>query len=163
MPRRSNAAYDFKRFETKREVVQPRLKVIVQRESIQSRNFTLKVVGYVVVFFIGVIGIILNQSEITEITMQISSKTVQLENLKSEYRQMETQLESMMALNNIEEVVTRELKMSKLRDDQISYLDSYKGDTISTPEEDSESFLSKIKAKIDKIMEYIKPKENTIN
>lgn len=167
MARSSNAAYkydyNFKRFEEKKETIQPELKVVEQRAAVESRNFTLKVIGYVTVFFVGVIGIILNQSAITEVTMQISSKTTELENLQSEYRQMETELESMMALNNIEEVVTRDLGMSKLRDDQITYLKISEGDKVYTPEDDADSFLGKIKAGIDKILEYIKPEKNTMN
>ena len=42
--------------------------------------------------------------------------------LQSDYRTLSAELESSTALSNIETVATREMGMSKLREDQVTYV-----------------------------------------
>lgn len=164
MARQSSAAqaYDFERFVPKKQSVKPQLKVVEQRASIQTRNFTLKAAASLLVFFIGIIGIILNQVALTEAVQKVDSANNELLALQSEYRILETELEKMTSLNNIEEVITRDLGMTKLRDDQITYVNIEEGDQILTPEGTSVSIWEHLRAGLAQILEYIKPAENTM-
>ena len=136
--------------------------MVEQWASVQTRNFTLKAAASLLVFFIGIIGIILNQVALTEAVQKVDSANNELLALQSEYRILETELEKMTSLNNIEEVITRDLGMTKLRDDQITYVNIEEGDQILTPEGTSVSIWEHLRAGLAQILEYIKPAENTM-
>ena len=104
----------------------------------------LKTLVYVSVFFVGIISILFNQIAITELTNEVSRKTSELEQLENEYRMLSAELESSVALSNIETIITRDLGMAKLSDDQITYINLSDGDTMTVPEENSGSVLAKV-------------------
>ena len=111
MAKQSNLAYDFERFEVQAQKSKEKVKIKVvsqRQQKRQNRYFVAKVAACVTVFFVGVLGIILSQVAITEVTMQITKCNQRLELLQSDYRTLTAELESSMALNNIESIVTRE-------------------------------------------------------
>ena len=85
-----------------------------------------------------------------------------MELLQSDYRTLTAELESSMALNNIESIVTREMGMSKLRENQVAYVNFSDGDSVDTVETKNTSFFEKLKETFSKLMEYLKPSENTM-
>jgi len=138
----SSSAYKFELFEEKSQRTEPEFKVIrnKQLEKAQHRNFMLRTVVYVAVFFVGIISILFNQIAITELTNQVSVKTSELEQLENEYRMLSAELEGSVALSNIESIITRDLGMAKLSEDQISYINLSEGDMMTVPEESSSIF-----------------------
>ena len=120
-------------------------------ERVRTRNFILKVATYVSVFFVGVISVLFNQIAITEITNEVSNKNAELNTLQNEYRMLEAQLESSVALTNIEETVTRQLGLTKLDSSQITYLSLSEEDTYTIPEEKQGGLWARIK----QVVEYI--------
>ena len=140
-----SSAYKFELFEDKKQRTEPQFKVIRNKnlERAQNRQFMAKTVVYVSVFFVGIISILFNQIAITELTNEVSEKTNQLAQLENEYRMLSTELESSVALANIETIITRDLGMTKLNDDQITYVNLSEGDTMTLPE-DSGSVLTKV-------------------
>ena len=74
----------------------------------------------------------------------MSEKTNQLAQLENEYRMLSTELESSVALANIETIITRDLGMTKLNDDQITYVNLSEGDTMTLPEEAGSGVLTKV-------------------
>lgn len=164
--RQSNLAYDFERFETQHRNSQrkPKLKVVVKREqqAKKTRYLVAKTAACVVIFFVGVLGIILSQVAMTEVTMKITNYNQKLELLESDYRTLSAELESSMALNNIESVVTREMGMSKLRDNQVTYVNFSNGDSVDVVENHSTSIFEQLKETFSGVLEYLKPSGNTM-
>ncbi len=145
-----SSAYQFELFENKKQRTEPQIKVIRDRrlEQARNRNNTLKTMVYVAVFFVGIISILFNQIAITELTNQVSEKTTQLEQLENEYRMLSTELESSVALSNIQTIITRDLGMAKLDDSQITYVNLSEGDTMTLPEGSDSSLLTKVWAAV---------------
>ena len=134
MARQSNLAYDFERFETQRKV-KPKAKVqleVVKKQQAQKTRYL------------------------------ITNCNQELELLQSDYRTLTAELESTMALNNIETIVTREMGMSKLREDQVTYVSLSDGDSVDAVETHTTSILEQIKATFSQVLEYIAPGENTM-
>ncbi len=142
----SSSAYQFELFENKKQRTEPQIKVIRDRrmERARSRNNTLKTMAYVAVFLVGIISILLNQIAITELTNEVSAKTTELAQLENEYRMLSTELESSVALSNIQTIITRDLGMAKLDDSQITYVNLSEGDTMTLPEGSTGSPLTKV-------------------
>lgn len=138
----SSSAYKFELFEEKSQRTEPEFKVIRNRklEKAQQHNFMLRTAVYVAVFFIGIISILFNQIAITELTNQVSVKTSELEHLENEYRMLSAELEGSVALSNIENVITRDLGMTKLSDEQITYINLSEGDVMTVPEKGGSIF-----------------------
>ncbi len=138
----SSSAYKFELFEEKSQRTEPEFKVIRNKklEKAQQRNFMLRTVVYVAIFFVGIISILFNQIAITELTNKVSVKTSQLEQLENEYRMLSAELEGSVALSNIESIITRDLGMAKLSEDQITYINLSDGDVMTMPEENSSIF-----------------------
>ena len=116
MASQSNVAYDFDRFEIQRQPQRkPKLKVVTKKQQQRkNKEFIAKVAVCVAIFFVGVLGVIFSQLEL----------------LESDYRTLSAELESSMALNNIESTVTRENGMAKLREDQVTYVSFSDGDRV---------------------------------
>ena len=158
MAMQSNLAYDFERFETQRRAPEqkPKLRVVEKkRQARQTRYFVMKAAACITVFFAGILGIIFSQ-------VQITSSTQELELLQSDYRTLSAELESSTALSNIETVATREMGMSKLREDQVTYVSFSDGDSVDEVENLNPSLLDQLKAAVSSLMEYINPSENTM-
>ncbi len=141
-----SSAYKFELFENKKQRTEPQFKVIRNKklEQAQNSNFMVKTMAYVAVFFVGIISILFNQIAITELTNEVSEKTNQLSQLENEYRMLSAELESSVALSNIETIITRDMGMTKLTDDQITYVNLSEGDTMTLPEEAGSGILSKV-------------------
>ena len=141
-----SSAYKFELFENKKQRTEPQFKVIRNKklEQAQNRNFMVKTMAYVAVFFVGIISILFNQIAITELTNEVSEKTNQLSQLENEYRMLSAELESSVALSNIETIITRDMGMTKRTHDQITYVNLSEGDTMTLPEEAGSGILSKV-------------------
>ena len=145
----SSSAYQFELFEEKKQYTQPQIKVIRNRklERARQRAAMLRTVAAVAVFFVGIVSILFQQISLTEMTNQVSQKSSQLEQLENQHRMLSAELESSVALSNIETIITRDLGMAKLGEDQVTYMNLTEGDTLERPQE-SHGFFSKILSSI---------------
>lgn len=152
-----NAAYNFEMFEPQKQRTEPQIKVIHNQKhrKIQNRNFMLRVLTYAAIFLVGMISILFNQIAITEVTNQVSEKTKELETLQNEYRMLQNEMESSVALANIETIVTRDMGMVKLDESQITYVNLSEGDAKVVPNDSDAGFFSKTKNSIRNLVEYI--------
>ena len=141
-----SSAYKFELFENKKERTEPQIKVIHNKEvgKAQNRAFMIKMVAYVAVFFVGIISILFNQIALTEMTEKVSTRTSDLEKLENEYRMLTTEMESSVALANIQTIITRDLGMTKLSDDQVTYVNLSEGDVLTLPEGSDGNIFTKI-------------------
>lgn len=164
MASQSNVAHDFDRFEIQRQPQRkPKLKVVTKRQQQRkNKEFIAKVAVCVAIFFVGVLGVIFSQVAITEITMKITACNQQLELLESDYRTLSAELESSMALNNIESTVTRENGMAKLREDQVTYVSFSDGDRVDELENHNPTLLEQLKKGLSDLMAYLSPEKNTM-
>ena len=139
-----SSAYKFELFENKKQRTEPQIKVIRNRQAEKAQNqaYMAKVMVYVSVFFIGIISILFNQIAITELTNDVSKKTAELSQLENEYRMLSAELESSVALSNIETVISRDMGMAKLSDDQVTYINLSDGDTKTLLTESSGLFAN---------------------
>ena len=160
MASQSNVAYDFDRFEIQRQPQRkPKLKVVTKKQQQRkNKEFIAKVAVCVAIFFVGVLGVIFSQVAITEIT----ACNQQLELLESDYRTLSAELESSMALNNIESTVTRENGMAKLREDQVTYVSFSDGDRVDELENHNPTLLEQLKKGLSDLMAYLSPEKNTM-
>lgn len=161
MASQSNVAYDFDRFEIQRQPQRkPKLKVVTKKQQQRkNKEFIAKVAVCVAIFFVGVLGVIFSQVAITEITMKITACNQQLELLESDYRTLSAELESSMALNNIESTVTRENGMAKLREDQVTYVSFSDGDRVDELENHNPTLLEQLKKGLSDLMAYLSPEK----
>ena len=161
--RQSNLAYDFDRFETQHRKAAPNVRVVKKaQQARKTRYLVAKTATCVAVYFVGVLGIIMRQVAITEVTMQITQCNQKLELLESDYRTLSAELESSMAMDNIESFVTREKGMSKLREDQVTYVSLSNGDSVDVVESHTTSLLDQLKQTFSGVLSYLKPSENTM-
>lgn len=128
----------------------------------KNKEFIAKVAVCVAIFFVGVLSVIFSQVAITEITMKITACNQQLELLESDYRTLSAELESSMALNNIESTVTRENGMAKLREDQVTYVSFSDGDRVDELENHNPTLLEQLKKGLSDLMAYLSPEKNTM-
>ena len=162
MERQSNLAHAQKNAASKKKG-QANIRIVKKNHGVRKTRFLVaKVALCVAIFFAGIIGVIMSQVAITEVTMNITESSRKLEILESDYRTLTAELESSVALNNIESTVTREKGMSKLRDDQVIYVNLSDGDSVDVVESSSASFLEKLKETFLSVMEYLKPEKNTM-
>ena len=162
MVNKTNLAYDRKQAEPQKEN-QTKIKVVKKSGQVRRTRFlAAKTVLCVAIFFAGIIGIIMSQVAITEVTMNVTSSSQELAELESNYRALKAEVESSAALGNVEAIATREKGMLKLRDDQVIYVDLSEGDSVDIAENNSSSFLQKLKETFFSVMEYLGPEENTM-
>lgn len=161
MVEQSNLAYDRQHAQKSRKS-QTKLRVLEKQRATKTRFLIAKIGLCVTIFFVGILGIIFSQVALTEVTMNITESTKKLEFLESEYRTLTAELESSVALNNIESTVTREQGMSKLRDEQVIYVNLSDGDSVDVVESSSTSFWQKLKETFSSVLAYLKPEGNTM-
>ena len=152
-----NAAYNFEMFEPQKQRTEPQIKVVrnSKHTRVQDRDFMLRVVTCVAIFFVGIISVLFSQIAMTEVTEQVSEKTDELETLQNEYRMLENEIESLVAFPNIDTTVTRDMGMTKLREDQITYVNLSEGDVSTTPNGESGGWFGKIWNTIKNTVAYI--------
>ena len=85
---------------------------------------------------------------------QIADKNAVYEEAKSENARLKSELESRMTLKNVQDYAERVLKLQKLDNSQIKYVQTQKDDTVEIVEED-DGFFGSIRNKFMDIVEYI--------
>lgn len=85
---------------------------------------------------------------------QIADKNAVYEDAKSENARLKSELEGRMTLKNVQDYAERVLKLQKLDNSQIKYVQTQKDDTVEIVEEDT-GFFGSIKRKFMDMVEYI--------
>ena len=85
---------------------------------------------------------------------QIADKNAVYDEAKSENARLKSELEGRMTLKNVQDYAERVLKLQKLDNSQIKYVQTQKDDTVEIVEEDT-GFFGSIKRKFLDVVEYI--------
>lgn len=146
---RQNVAYDLSMYESllepkphKEEKVQQQPKTVKFKNKkafgTVLRTLSLAIIGSLI------IGIVYTNSQITEITTDISSVQSEITELESEKAYLEFTLESRMSLNEIEDYAVNVLGMVKMDSTQVEYVEiesenkvEFSGDNLSAKIEDA--------------------------
>ena len=125
---RQNVAYDLSMYESLLEPKpQKEEKVNQQAKTVKIKNkkafkTALNVLSIAVIVSM-IIGIIYTNSQITEITTNISDVQSEITELESEKAYLEFTLESRMSLNEIEDYAVNMLGMVKMDSTQVEYIE----------------------------------------
>ena len=125
---RQNVAYDLSMYESLLEPKPQREeKINHQAKTVKIKNKTafrtaLNILSIAVIVSM-IIGIIYTNSQITEITTNISDVQSQITELESEKAYLEFTLESRMSLNEIEDYAVNVLGMVKMDSTQVEYIE----------------------------------------
>ncbi len=95
----------------------------LRHETRVSRNKAIRVVA-VAVLFLAMIGFVLNSFVIkNQLTREITKQEVAIANAQSEYISLQSQLNIMYSVSMVDKYAVNKLKMSKVRQGQIQYMD----------------------------------------
>ncbi|MBQ7284542.1 MAG: hypothetical protein IJW74_06840 [Oscillospiraceae bacterium] len=125
---RQNVAYDLSMYESLLEPKPQREeKINHQAKTVKIKNkkafrTALNILSIAVIVSM-IIGIIYTNSQITEITTNISDVQSQITELESEKAYLEFTLESRMSLNEIEDYAVNVLGMVKMDSTQVEYIE----------------------------------------
>lgn len=135
------------------EESEPRPKITMNmpppRRGSASKVFLIALSVFSICFFV-----ISGKVETSKMYRQISSANENLESVQSENVRLVAELESRMALKNVEEYAEDILGLQKLNNSQIMYVETQTDDIVEIPEDESNIFVI-VKEKFDKAVEYI--------
>lgn len=86
---------------------------------------------------------------------EISNISNEIELLKSENIRIQSELEGMMSMKNVEEYAENILKLKKLDKSQIEYVQVQSVSVVEIPEEE-DNFFVKVRNKFDRLVEYLR-------
>lgn len=162
MPKISNAAaFDFDKLE-QHYMPQPLPKVkqppelrVVSTRGERNAGFLLRSAAVFVVALAIVAAILYNNVALTELTAQIEDAQLSLEQLKSENRRMQVELEGRISLRSVEEQAEKVLGMAKAEPYQIEYIDLGEGDCVLLAREVIPSLTERVRQVCASVLEYI--------
>ncbi len=95
----------------------------LRHETRVSRNKAIRVIA-VAVLFLAMLGVVLNSFVIkNQLTREISKQETAIANAQSEYISLQSQLNIMYSVSMVDKYAVNKLKMSKVRQGQIQYMD----------------------------------------
>ena len=139
----SKRDYNFERFEQPQQA--PKIERLPKREKLPH---PAKIVSMALVILAIVFASLYGRVQIAELGAQINNATARLEELTSEKVRMQTELESLMSLKNVEDVSSTEYGMVKPDASQVTYLQVQQNRVETAVEEDT--LLDKILALLEK-------------
>ena len=146
-------AYDLSLFEPKEDKI-IELKPNKKLEKVQKRRVKLQsmlntaLTLFVAAILVTVIGsMITTRVQLTEQNKVISQKQQELEELKSEYKQLNAELAAKTSAQSVD-AYAQEHGMQKIESGQIEYFTVDGGDKVELPDEGSQSWWEKIGSSI---------------
>lgn len=100
-------------------------------------------------------GLIYGKFQTNRMYNEISDVNSEIELLKSENIRMQSELEGMMSMKNVEEYAESTLKLKKLDKSQIEYVQVQSASVVEIPEQE-DNFFVKIRSKFRALAEYLK-------
>ena len=153
---KSNVAYDLSRFDVeereKKTKTAPHIKMHATSVA-KSGNWFVTIVlvtfAAVVAFFF-----ISSKAALSEVTTQISSKTTELQEAKSENVRLQAQLDNMVNLSKVEEMAISELGLRKTTKNQVRYIYVQDRTMVQVAEKEENVFAS-LKNWLDGVSDYL--------
>lgn len=151
---RNNLAYDISVYEPTPERQQ-------QRKIKVSRAKHEKSISAVKSFMVGMIALTIlcamlyGKVETNRLYSESAKLTKSLSEVQSENSRLQSQIDSKVSLNKIEEYATDRLGLQKLDKSQIQYMNTQKQDVTKVVSSKSDSVFSKIKCWLTDKLEYI--------
>ena len=157
---RNGAAYDFDRLEEyyslpTAKVKQPPELRVVENRRIRERGMLVRAtVGFACILTI-IAAIIYNNVMLTELTADIEQAQGQYEQLKTEHRRMQVEIEGKLSLRSVEETAVNQLGMAKVEAYQIEYVDLGGEDRVVLAREQQPTLPDKIFEAFESVLEYL--------
>ena len=153
---KSNAAYDLSRFDVEEQAKKPKKapRIKIHTTSVSKSGNWLGTI--VLISFVAVIAFFFIDSKatISELSTQISSKTTELQEAKSENVRLQARLDNMVTLNKVEETAVSELGLQKTTKNQIRYIYVQDRTMVQVAEKEENVFVS-LKNWLDGVSEYL--------
>jgi cell division protein FtsL len=159
VPRNSNLAYDFQRFEQTQKKVQSKPKPQSQIKVVPKTAAQISPAKIIVVLLMVLsvtAAILYSQVVLTQGNDQINAMNKKIEELDSETVRKSAELDAKMSLKNIEEYATSKLGLVKLEASQVQYVNLSNDNKFEIMTENKPTIWEKIKQSFTNIMEYIK-------
>ena len=157
---RNGAAYDFEQLEqhyslpTAKVKQPPELRVVENRRIRERWMLIRAAVGFACILAI-VAAVLYNNVILTELTADIEKAQGQYEQLKTEHRRMQVEIEGKLSLRNVEEIASDQLGMAKMEGYQIEYVDLGGEDQVLLAREQQPTLSDRISEAFESILEYL--------
>lgn len=143
-----------------------RLDEAIEEQGREERKISVKHVQYPsgsaakIIFAAVAVGILLccliyGKFQTNNMYNEISNINNEIELLRSENVRMQSELEGMMSMKNIEEYAENILKLKKLDKSQIEYIQVQSSSVVEIPEKE-DNFFVKIRSKFEGLVEYLR-------
>ncbi len=153
---KSNAAYDLSRFDVEEREKKPKTTphIRIHATSVaKSGNWfgTIVLVAFaaVIAFFF-----VSGKASLSEVSTQISAKTTELQEAKSENVRLQAQLDNMVTLSKVEEMAVSELGLQKTTKNQVRYIYVQDRTMVQVAEKEENVFAS-LKNWLDGVSDYL--------
>ena len=157
---RSSSAYDLRRFQKKPQQYNRKPRLSVARPSTIARArarllTAFKVCAALAVLTLVVVTMLYSRAMLTELNQQVSSAYSKLAEEKSEGIRLQTELESIISLRNVEEYATQRLGMSTMDKSQITFLDMSEGDQFEISDKSPrQTLMDRVRVVLSDLQEY---------
>lgn len=108
---------------TVRENVKVKSKAELQTEEIAARKSMRRIIGVAVLCLVLVAGVITSMAVKNEYTRQLASQEIMISNAQSEGVSLQSKLDAMVSISMIDDYAVNELGMTKVKSNQIQYMD----------------------------------------
>ena len=158
----SNLAYDLSLFDVDEELERKKAKKREEKAAIKmtdkkavSRNGNV-FAALVAVSCAAIVAfsILYSKVQLSDYTSMISETKTQLEQAERENLRLNAELDSMVTLDNVEQIASEELGLQKTENSQISFVSLNTEEMTEVAEEDSNTFIS-IRNWFNEILEYL--------
>lgn len=158
----SNLAYDLSLFDVDEELERKKAKKREEKAAIKmtekkaiSRNGNV-FAALVAVSCAAIVAfsILYSKVQLSDYTSMISETKTQLEQAERENLRLNAELDSMVTLDNVEQIASEELGLQKTENSQISFVSLNTEEMTEVAEEDSNIFIS-IRNWFNEILEYL--------
>ena len=127
---------------------------IVMKKSPPKRGSVIKIVFIALSAFGLLFTLLYGNVQTNKMYREVAEKNSILDEAKSENIRLKSELEGKMTLKNVEDYVQRVLKLQKLDNSQIKYVQTQTDDAVEIVDEES-GLLDTIKEKFNGFVEYI--------
>lgn len=154
-----NLAYDFAKFEQKPK--QPEQKQVqfkrVQKQPVVTQKSSRPIL--ILTMFLALLTIIgamiFSQIQLTELAVQIDSKTKLLDETTNENTRLNLEINCKLSLNKVEEYALNNLGLVKISPSQIEYIKLSKSNQVVVKKVDESNFFVYISNRFNDFLEYL--------
>ena len=153
---KSNVAYDLSRFDVEERVQKPKTAPHIKIHATSVAKSGNWFATIVLVAFAAVIAFffVSSKASLSEVSTQISGKTTELQEAKSENARLQARLDNMVTLSKVEEMAVSELGLQKTTKNQVRYIYVHDRTMVQVAEKEENVFVS-LKNWLDGVSDYL--------